>query len=274
MKRYSTFYTRYRVLLLTCFTIISSTISFAQSSKQPVDYVDNFIGVRDANSSCVLGPQLPNASINPSPHTAPGKVNWDMDCYTMGHPIRGFGQLHVSGTGWGKYGQVFLSPQVGLAVGETEHDSPKENETATPYQYGVSLSRYGITTLVTPSVHSAIYKFTFPKTDSAHILLDVSHNVMDIASVMKRDNNGFINGEVNFTSKTGDELKGYGTYRGGFSDGDYKVFFCVRLSKAPIKKGTWLNGNISPGQTSQQSATINDRIGAYVQYNTKDKEDE
>ncbi len=46
------------------------------SNKNPelVDYVDNFIGVRDVHSSCVIGPQLPNACINPSPHT-PGGAN-------------------------------------------------------------------------------------------------------------------------------------------------------------------------------------------------------
>ncbi len=268
----SLFHSNKKIILPFLF-ILFCFVSFSQSKRQPVDYVDNFIGVRDANSSTVLGPQLPNASINPSPQTAPGKINWDMDGYIMGNPIRGFGQLHVSGTGWGKYGQVFLSPQVGLAVGETEHDSPKDNETATPFEYGVTLTRYGIKTAVTPSVHSAIYKFTFPKTDSAHILLDVSHNIIDIASVMKQGNNGFIDGEVKFTSEKSDEIKGYGTYRGGFSDGDYKVFFCIRLSKLPVKKGTWLNGKINAGQASQQSEKINDRIGAYVQYDTKQNEE-
>ena len=153
--------------------LLTATTLFAQKSKKPVDYVDNFIGVRDKNTSCVLGPQLPQGCINPSPHTANGGIDYDMDCYIFGQPIRGFGQLHVSGTGWGKYGQVFLSPQVGLAVGENEHDSPKANESATPFEYGVTLSRYGIKTEMTPSVHSAIYRFTFPKTDSANIVLDV-----------------------------------------------------------------------------------------------------
>jgi len=256
------------LFFLCCFCISS----FGQTNKQPVDYVDNFIGVRDKNSSCVLGPQLPNASINPSPHTAPGNVNYDMDCYIMGQPIRGFGQLHVSGTGWGKYGQIFLSPQVGLAVGETEHDSPKENETATPFQYAVTLSRYGIKTGVTPAAHSAIYRFSFPKTDSAHILLDVSHNITDIATAMRGKFAKFIEGKVDFTDKKKTELKGYGNYTGGFSDGAYKVYFCVRLSKVPASTGTWLNGKISPGQSTQQSGQDNDRIGAYVQYNTKDQE--
>jgi predicted alpha-1,2-mannosidase len=241
--------------------------------KQPVDYVDNFIGVRDANTSCVLGPQLPNASINPSPHTAPGRVNYDMDCYIMGQPVRGFGQLHVSGTGWGKYGQVFLSPQVGLAVGETDHDSPKADETAKPYEYGVSLTRYGIQAAVTPAAHSAIYRFTFPKTDSASILLDVSHNITDIASAMKRANNGFIKGEIAFSNQQGTELKGYGTYNGGFSDGDYNVYFCMRISKAPKQRGTWINGKITSGSVSKKAEILNERIGAYVQYNTAEGEE-
>ena len=261
-----------KIFTVIFFLSLFQPVSIAQSKKTPVDYVDNFIGVRDQNTSCVLGPQLPNASINPSPHTAPGNVNYDMDGYIYGQPIRGFAQLHVSGTGWGKYGQIFLSPQVGLAVGETEHDSPKEAESATPFQYAVTLSRYGIKTSVTPSVHSAIYKITFPKTDSANILLDVSHNIIDIASLMKQKVNGFLGGEVSFTNNTGTELKGYGTYRGGFSDGNYNVYFCVRLSKTPVTNGTWFNGKINAGQSSQKGNQLDDRIGGYVHYNTKEGE--
>jgi hypothetical protein len=93
MKCATKFLINYRAMLLACLSVIHCTLVPGQSKKQPIDYVDNFIGVRDENSSCVLGPQLPNASINPSPHTAPGKVTWDMDCYVIGNPIRGFGQL-------------------------------------------------------------------------------------------------------------------------------------------------------------------------------------
>lgn len=243
-----------------------------EGQKKPVDYVDNFIGVRDKNTSCVLGPQLPNATINPSPHTAPGNINYDMDCYIMEQPIRGFGQLHVSGTGWGKYGQIFLSPQVGLAVGETGHDSPKENETAKPYEYGVTLSRYGIKVKVTPATHSAMYQFTYPASDSASILLDLSHNITDIASVMKRPDNGFINGQITFTNTSSTELEGYGTYRGGFSDGNYKVFFCARINKVPQATGTWKNGKILARSKAQHADSLNQHIGAYAQFNTKANE--
>ncbi len=265
-------FSKYFLSLFTAFALVIVVQSAAAQKLSPVDYVDNFIGVRDANTSCVLGPQLPNGSINPSPHTAPGNTKWDMDCYVMGQPIRGFAQLHVSGTGWGKYGTILLSPQVGLAVGEEEHDSPKEAETAKPYEYGVTLSRYNIRAALTPSFHSAIYRFTFPKTDSASILLDVTHNINDIATGMKGKYNKFIGGEVSFSNNNKTELKGYGEYIGGFSDGPYKIYFCVRFSKTPSATGTWLNGVVHSSQALQKSTADNDRIGAYVQYQTKSEE--
>jgi len=253
--------------LLICMMSLSGAMG-QTIKKTPVDYVDNFIGVRDMNTSCVLGPQLPNASINPSPHTNPGRVNYDMDGYIMGNPIRGFAQLHVSGTGWGKYGQVFLSPQTGLATGAEAHDSEAENETAKPYEYRVTLKRYGIRTEVTPSEHSAIYKFTFPETDSAVIMLDIAHNITDIATAMRGANSRFENGNVTFTSNDGQELKGFGTYTGGFSDGPYNVYFVIRLSKNPISKGTWINDAVNTNQLSEKWKQKNDRLGAYVQYKT------
>jgi predicted alpha-1,2-mannosidase len=253
-----------------CFVLFSFLPGHSQIlDKNPVDFVDNFIGVRDKNSSCILGPQLPNASISPSPQTAPGSINYDMDGYVMGEPIRGFGQLHVSGTGWGKYGQIFLSPQIGLAVGETEHDSPKEEESATPFQYSVLLSRYGIKTEVAPQKHSAIYRFTFPKSNKANILFDLSHNITDIATVMKKANGNFLGGKLEFTNSSGTEIKGYGEYIGGFSDGPYKIFFCMRLSKSPQNRGTFINGKINQGQLSEEAKKVEDRLGAYTQYDTE-----
>ncbi len=264
-------------LMLLLFVIFSScnvqkANGVSAQNENLVDYVDNFIGVRDQNTSTVLGPQLPNASINPSPHTNPGNNKYDMDCYVFGQPIRGFAQLHVSGTGWGKYGQVFLSPQLGLATGESEHDSEKENEIAKPFEYGVTLTRYGIRTEVTPSEHSAMYRFTFPETDSAIIMLDVAHNITDIATAMRGPDSRFIDGSVTFTSYNGNELKGFGTYTGGFSDGPYNVYFVMRLSKNPLSKGTWFNDVINSNQLEEKWKKKNDRLGAYVKYKTQKDE--
>ncbi|BDU25770.1 GH92 family glycosyl hydrolase [Flavobacterium sp. GSB-24] len=260
-----------RIILICLF--LNSFIGYSQQGEKiAVDYVDNFIGVRDKNTSCILGPQLPNASISPSPQTAPGAVNYDMDGYIMGEPIRGFAQLHVSGTGWGKYGQILFSPQIGLAIGEAEHDSPKTAETALPFEYSVSLTRYGIKTQIAPQQHSAIYRFTFPKSDKSNILFDLSHNITDIATVMKIPKGNFLEGKVAFSNSDGTELRGYGQYIGGFSNGPYKIFFCIRLSKVPQSKGTFSNGSINKGSAEQVTDKVEDRIGAYAHYTTQEDE--
>jgi len=246
---------------------LSGTVSGYSQTKQPVDYVDNRTGVLDEYSNCVIGPQLPFGSINPSPQTK----NGNDDGYNPNEPIRGFGQLHVSGTGWGTNGQIFLSPQIGLAVGEIEHDSPKSNESAHPYEYKVTLNRYKIGVQFTPSLHSAIYKFNFPKSDSANILFDITHNIpMDIKPII-----GGTVSEGIITINTNDhkDISGSGIYDGGFGGGAYKIYFYARVNKMPMQTSTWLNGNISVGSTSRQFLKNNDRVGAILNFSTRENEE-
>ncbi len=238
-----------------------------QDPKSLVDYVDPFIGVLDPLSACVIGPQLPFGSINPSPQTQ----NGGDPGYSVDEPIRGFCQLSVSGTGWGKYGQIFFSPQIGLAIGETDHDSPKEEERAKAYEYSVKLSRYNLQTDLTPSVHSSIYRFTFPKSDQSNIVFDLSHH---LAGDIKPELGGkFWEGSLEITSASATEIRGFGKYSGGFGGGTYNVYFVARLSKAPLASGTWLNKVINPGQKTAKLIEVNDRVGAYFQYKTEANEE-
>ena len=252
-------------------TLVASVIHvglFAQQSNRSLaDDIDPFIGVLDPGSNCAIGPQLPFGSINPSPQTPKGSH----DGYNPNEPVRGFGQLHVSGTGWGKYGQVFISPQIGLAIGETDHDSPKENEKARAYEYSVKLSRYNIQTDVTPAFHSAIYRFTFPESDKSHIAIDLSHH---IAGEIAPELGGKIHdGSITITSSSLMEIKGYGNYSGGFGGDAYRVYFCARINKAPVAIGTWINRTIHQGNFSEKIQKLNDRVGAYLQFKTSNKEE-
>ena len=195
----------------------------AKAQDRLVDFVDPRIGASGDESNCAIGPQLPYGSINPGPQTP----NANQNGYNPNQPIRGFGQLHVSGIGWGKYGQIFVSPQVGLVVGEAEHDSPKADELVRPNQYGVTLSRYNIRTEIAPAMHAAIYRFTFPKTNDGSILIDITHNIpLDIVP--------FVGGKVSEGLVSIDtalrQISGYGQYAGGFGAGAYKVYFCAVFS--------------------------------------------
>lgn len=191
------------------------------------DKVDMWMGTYGAGH-CVVGPQLPHGSVNPSPQTA----NGGHAGYVPDQPIRGFGQLHVSGIGWGRYGQVLLSPQVGFNPGEKGHDSPKQDEVATPYYYKVMLNRYNIQVEVSPTHHCAAYRFTFPETDQGNILLDIAHNIPQ--HIVPEVKGLFHGGEINYHPEQ-QMLTGWGEYSGGFgSDASYKVYFAIKTD-APLK---------------------------------------
>ena len=214
---------RIKVLSLIGFIFCFNTLCYAVA---PADRVDMFMGVY-GRSSCVIGPQLPHGSTNPSPQTPKG----GHDGYDPAQPIRGFGQLHVSGTGWGRYGQVFLSPQVGFDPSEEGHDSPKSDEKATPYYYGVTLDRYGIRTEITPTHHCAVYRMTFPGGDDQHILLDIAHNLTQ--HIVPFVGGRFQGGEIRYDARES-LLTGFGRYYGGFgSKLPYEVYFAVKLNVAP-----------------------------------------
>jgi predicted alpha-1,2-mannosidase len=227
-------------------------------------YVDTRIGVIDDRASnCVIGPQVPFGSINPSPETQDG----ENDGYTPGKPVRGFGQLHVSGTGWGKYGHFLVSPQVGLQTGEKSHDSPFSSEEAKAFYYKARLDRYGITAEVTPARHAAIYRFTFPKTDSAYVLIDVTHS-------LTRDIATFIGGTVYSNSVIIDTLSknkvsGMIKYEGGFGSGVYQLYFCAMFSRKARSVGTWKNEKLNFNSASEKLTDKEDKIGAFLRFNSK-----
>lgn len=209
-----------RLLLIIISILTCSKCLFAQQS--PADYVNMFMGVR-GNSNCVIGPQLPHGSINPSPQTAHGGHGG----YKEDQPVRGFAQLHVSGTGWGRYGQILLSPQRGFTAVEDAHDSEKADEVASPYYYKVRLLRYNVLTEIAPAQHSAFYRFTWK--DGIHddnaLLLDVAHSLSQ--HIVPEQQGEFLGGKIYYDDSR-HMMMGYGQYRGGFgSDEPYKVFFAI-----------------------------------------------
>lgn len=201
-----------------CLLLLLNTAGMKGQS--PADQVDMLMGTYGLGH-CVVGPQLPHGSINPSPQTANGGHGG----YVVGQPIRGFGQLHVSGTGWSRYGQILLSPQTGFNPEETGHDSPLSDEEARPYYYRARLDRYGITAELAPTHHCAIYRFSFSPTDEANILLDVAHNIPQ--HIVPEVKGRFHGGKIDYDPSR-QLLTGWGEYSGGFGSGEhYKVYFAI-----------------------------------------------
>ncbi len=234
-----------------------------QAAADPLDQVDPRIGVL-ADGATVIGPALPFGSIHPSPDTA----NGDNDGYQPNQPIRGFSQLHVSGTGWGQYGNFMISPQIGLATAADAHDSAKADERAQAHQYRVTLARYGIGVELTPARHAAIYRFRFPKSDQAHLVFDaVEHIPGHIFKDMIKQYNRPVPATLEL-SADGRSMWGQADFPGGFG-GPYRAYYYAEIDRVPSAFGTWRDGDIQPGARSIASSGKLEHLGAYARFDTR-----
>ena len=89
--------------------------------------------------------------------------------------IRGFKQTHQPSPWMNDYGQFSLMPVTGKAVFD-ENDRASwfshKAEIVKPYYYSVYLADYNVTTEITPTERSAMFRFSFPGTDSAFVVID------------------------------------------------------------------------------------------------------
>ncbi|GAT31470.1 alpha-1,2-mannosidase [Terrimicrobium sacchariphilum] len=218
----------------------------------PVDLVDPTIGT--GVGSCMPGPCLPHASIYPSPDTLAPKPSG----YNRKEHIVGFSQLHTQGTGGiASYGQFLLSPQIGLQVREADHASAKEGEVAKAYRYDVRLSRYGIDCAVVPSYHSALYKFTFPASEDANILLDVARKVGGGTALR--------NGSIVIDPEKA-TMSGGGDFDGNWVPGLHKIYFHAQFSRKPARSGVTVGDAIKAGVS--QASSDGKPLGGYFGFQT------
>jgi len=118
--------------------------------------------------------------------------------------LLGFSQVHLSGTGLTETGDLLLVPTVGnIQVEPGKHDEPDsgyrsrfshEDESAEPGYYQVRLLDYNINAEMTATERVGFHKYTFPKTEDAHIMLDLVHHIngggsgVKLAHVQIKDN--------------------------------------------------------------------------------------
>ena len=89
--------------------------------------------------------------------------------------IKGLKQTHQPSPWINDYGQFSLMPTVGKPVFDEEQRASwfsHKAEKATPYYYSVYLADYDVTAELCPTERAALIAFTFPKTDSAHVVID------------------------------------------------------------------------------------------------------
>jgi putative alpha-1,2-mannosidase len=151
--------------------------------------------------------------------------------YTPKGLVTAISMMHESGTGgFPKYGIIpqmpltTVAPPVNLLDNQTYWQSRIGNDTASPGYFRMQLEN-GVTTEIAGARHSGIMQYSFPAGEQ-HVLVDISH-------YLPSENGGysvqvFLGGEIGIHANQ-KIYTGYGTYGGGWNEGELRGLKMNRL---------------------------------------------
>ena len=181
----------------TLLVLLLSLQAHSQPRSNYIRYVNPLIGTQKMGHT-YPGATVPFGSVQLSPdtdqqpHNIGGKYNKDAYKYCAGYQyddrsIVGFSHTHFSGTGHSDLGDFLIMPTVGelqLEPGSKADPSTgfrsafsHANETAEPAYYKVRLDDHNILAEMTATTRVGLHQYTFPRSDNAHIILDLMHGI-------------------------------------------------------------------------------------------------
>jgi predicted alpha-1,2-mannosidase len=131
------------------------------------------------------GATVPFGMVQLSPDTYNDDWDWCSGYNLSDDSIMGFSHTHLSGTGCGDLLDFLVVPRTGevrLAPGDRQQPGTgyrsrfsHANEHAHPGYYSVLLDDSGVKAELTATEHAGFHRYTFPDSESSHILLDLTH---------------------------------------------------------------------------------------------------
>jgi len=279
-----------KVGLATLVAALAFAETKAQSTENLVQYVKPIIGTQRMGHT-FPGATVPFGMVQLSPETDTvgyvkdgNKYDPDVYKYCAGYQyddksIVGFSHTHFSGTGHSDLGDFLIMPTVGkLMLNPGRADKPRsgyrsafshQNEVADANYYKVKLDDYNITAEMTTTTRVGVHQYTFPKSDKAHIILDLMagiynyedknvwtylHVINDTLVTGYRQTNGWAkNRTLYFALRFSKPFTSYGN---------------VNNSKREVYRGFW--GKFKQGDNFPEVAGR--QIRAYFDFNTTEGE--
>lgn len=238
---------KFLFILLVFFITIT-----ALPQSAPLDYVNTLMGTDSkvdlSNGNTYPAIAVPWAMNMWTPQT--GKMGDGWQYQYSADKIRGFKQTHQPSPWMNDYGQFAIMPVTGgLRFNQDDRASwfSHKAETATPYYYSVYLADHDVTTEITPTERAARFRFTFPRTDSAYVVLD-AFNRGSYVKIIPAER----------------KIIGYSSrYARGKLPG-FKNYFVLQFDKAFTFSSAWRGNQLSKDTLELQA----DHTGAIVGFKT------
>ena len=265
---------------LTLFiTSVGYISAFAQ--KQPVDYVNPFIGTTNFGTTNP-GAMCPQSLMSVIPFNVMGSdmnkndkdAGWWSTPYGYNNRyFTGFAHVGLSGVGCPDMSSLLLMPTTGkLDVDYHNYGSEYKDEKASPGYYSNILTKYNIKTEVSATPRVGIARFTFPKGES-NILLNLGEGLTNETGATIR--------RISPTEIEGSKLLGTFCYTA--SQAVFPIYFVMRVNKTPKTEGYWKfqraghawenEWNTDAGKyklyTEYSKDLSGDDIGAYFTFDTE-----
>ena len=175
-----------RLFLLSVLVVIISVSCSKKKPDTPFNNVNPFIGT-GGHGHTFPGATMPFGMVQLSPDTR--KDSWDgcSGYHYSDSIVYGFSHTHLSGTGVGDYGDIrFYPSSEELKTQVFYNDKYKDGygsqfshqmEEAEPGYYATYLIDEDVYASLTADMHSGFHKYSFPKSENTHILLDLIESV-------------------------------------------------------------------------------------------------
>lgn len=172
-----------KTTIITMLSAMATAVTMAQGLTQ---YVNPFVGT-DGYGNVYPGAQVPFGGIQISPDTDEHFYDCASGYKWNRQSIQGFSLTHLSGTGIPDMGDFLFMPGVGDILLEPGTDDKPDTgyrsrfshdeETASPGYYAATMLDYGVKAEMTAAKRSGMFRFTYPQTDKAFVLLDLNHTL-------------------------------------------------------------------------------------------------
>ncbi|RKT57229.1 GH92 family glycosyl hydrolase [Saccharothrix australiensis] len=246
-----------KTALAAVVVVAAALVHPVAAQAQPDDlarWVNPFVGTQPGGPDHGTGGGAGNTF--PGADVPFGMVQWSPDTVTRQHGgyyyqdnrIKGFSLTHLSGAGCSTYQDVPIMPFVGEVTTSPAADPNRyvstfshAKESATPGYYGVTLDS-GARVELSVTQRTGVGRFAYPGGATSTLLVNTAGSIAgaDDAEVVIGD--GTISGWA--TS---------GRFCG--ADHRYRVYFHARFDQPFASVGTWKNGAVTPGRTSERGGS-------------------